>query len=129
MPRIAGVNILENKQIWISLTSIYGIGRSLSYKILNEAKIDPAIEAAKLSAGDLNTLRGIIEGNYKVEGELRREKQMNIKRLKDIGCYRGIRHIKGLPVRGQQTRTNGRTIRGNVRRTMGSGRKPPASPT
>jgi len=129
MPRIAGVNIPENKQIWISLTYIYGIGRSLSYRILEEAGINPAAKADKISAGEFNILRNIIEGKYKVEGELRREKQMNIKRLKDIGCYRGIRHIKGLPVRGQQTRTNGRTIRGNVRRTMGSGRKPPASPT
>jgi len=129
MPRIAGVNIPENKQIWISLTYIYGIGRSLSCRILNEAGIDPQAKTDKLSSDEFNVLRGIIESKYKVEGELRREKQMNIKRLKDIGCYRGIRHIKGLPVRGQQTRTNGRTIRGNVRRTMGSGRKPAASPT
>lgn len=129
MPRIAGVNIPDNKQIWISLTYIFGVGRSLSYKILKQAKINSKTKAADLNAQDLNTLRNTIEGNYKIEGELRREVQMNIKRLKDIGCYRGIRHIKGLPVRGQQTRTNGRTIRGNVRRTMGSGRKPPASPT
>ena len=129
MPRIAGVNIPENKQIWISLTYIYGIGRSLSYKILKEAGVDPAMKTGKLNAESVNAVRNIVESKYKVEGELRQEKQMNIKRLKDIGCYRGIRHIKGLPVRGQQTRTNGRTIRGNVRRTMGSGRKPPASPT
>lgn len=129
MPRIAGINIPENKQIWISLTYIYGIGRSLGKSILKQAHIDEHARADSLNAQELNTLRGIIEGGYKVEGELRREKQMNIKRLKDIGCYRGIRHIKGLPVRGQQTRTNGRTIRGNVRRTMGSGRKPAASPT
>jgi len=83
----------------------------------------------KLSAQELNVLRTVIEGSRKVEGELRREVQMSIKRLKDIGCYRGIRHMKRLPVRGQQTRTNGRTIRGNVRRTMGSGRKPAATPT
>jgi len=129
MPRIAGVNIPENKQIWISLTYIYGIGRSLSVKILKEAGIDPATKTNKLNVEAVNVLRSIVESKYKTEGELRREKQMNIKRLKDIGCYRGIRHIKGLPVRGQQTRTNGRTIRGNVRKTMGSGRKPAASPT
>ena len=129
MPRIAGVNIPENKQIWISLTYIYGIGRCLSVKILKEAGIDPATKTNKLNVEAVNVLRSIVESHYKTEGELRREKQMNRKRLKEIGCYRGIRHIKGLPVRGQQTRTNGRTIRGNVRKTMGSGRKPAASPT
>lgn len=129
MPRIAGINIPDNKRIEIALTYIYGIGASSCKKILAQAKINPDVRSDKLSAADLNALRGLIEGGYKVEGELRREVQMNIKRLKDIKCYRGIRHIKGLPVRGQQTRTNGRTIRGNVRRTMGSGRKPSASPT
>lgn len=129
MPRIAGVNIPDNKPIWISLTYVYGIGRNSSYAILKQAGIDPNVKTASLKATELVALRNTIEGHYKVEGELRREIQMNIKRLKDIGCYRGIRHIKGLPVRGQQTRTNGRTIRGNVRRTMGSGRKPAASPT
>jgi small subunit ribosomal protein S13 len=129
MPRIAGVNIPEDKRIEISLTYVYGIGLSSSKKILSEAKIDSNIRANKLSAAELNTLRGLIEGGYKVEGELRRDVQLSIKRLKDINCYRGIRHMRGLPVRGQQTRTNGRTIRGNVRRTMGSGKKPAASPT
>jgi len=129
MPRIAGVNIPEDKRIEISLTYVYGIGLSSSKKILSEAKIDFNIRANKLSAAELNTLRGLIEGGYKVEGELRRDVQLSIKRLKDINCYRGIRHMRGLPVRGQQTRTNGRTIRGNVRRTMGSGKKPAASPT
>jgi len=129
MPRIAGINIPDNKRIEIALTYVYGIGNSSSKKILTQAKINPDLKSDKLSAADLNTLRGLIEGGYKVEGELRREVQMNIKRLKDINCYRGIRHTKRLPVRGQQTRTNGRTIRGNVRRTMGSGRKPPASAT
>ena len=129
MPRIAGVNIPEDKRIKICLTHVYGIGLSSSKKILSEAKIDSNIRANKLSAAELNTLRGLIEGGYKVEGELRRDVQLSIKRLKDINCYRGIRHMRGLPVRGQQTRTNGRTIRGNVRRTMGSGKKPAASPT
>lgn len=129
MPRIAGINIPENKSIKVSLTYIYGIGFPLSEKILKQTQIDPMIKANKISPEDLNKLRNVIEGAHKVEGELKRDVQMNIKRLKDIGCYRGIRHIKGLPVRGQQTRTNGRTRRGNVRKTMGSGRKPAASPT
>jgi len=129
VPRIAGINIPDNKRIDVALTYIYGLGFSSCKKILAQAKISPDIKSDKLSAADLNSLRSLIEGGYKVEGELRREVQMNIKRLKDINCYRGIRHAKGLPVRGQQTRTNGRTIRGNVRRTMGSGRKPAASPT
>ena len=129
MPRIVGVNIPDDKRIEIALTYVYGIGLSSSKKILSEAKIDSNTRANKLSSTELNTLRGLIEGGYRVEGELRRDVQLSIKRLKDINCYRGIRHMRGLPVRGQQTRTNGRTIRGNVRRTMGSGKKPPASPT
>lgn len=129
MPRIAGVNIPDEKRIEIALTYIYGIGRSLCKRILSEAKVSPDTHAGKLRAEELNALRSLIEGAHKVEGELRREVQMNIKRLRDINSYRGSRHAKGLPVRGQQTRTNGRTIRGNVRRTMGSGRKPAASPT
>jgi small subunit ribosomal protein S13 len=129
MPRIAGVEIPENKKIWIALTYIYGIGRSLSWKILREAKINPELKAKELKPEELNRLKEIIEKNYKVEGDLRREKLMNIKRLKDIGCWRGIRHQKGLPVRGQRTRTNTRTVRGNVRKTVGSGRKPPPQPT
>jgi small subunit ribosomal protein S13 len=129
MPRIAGVNIPENKQILVSLTYIYGIGRPLAQKILNEVKIDPQIKAKELTPEEINLLKEIIEKKYKVEGELRREVMMNIKRLKDIGCWRGIRHLRGLPVRGQRTRTNTRTVRGNVRKTVGSGRKPPPTPT
>lgn len=129
MPRIAGVNIPDDKRIEIALTYIYGIGRSSSKQILVASQLSPDVRAGKLTAKELNTLRTNIEGTRKVEGELRREVQMNIKRLRDINSYRGTRHAKGLPVRGQQTRTNGRTIRGNVRRTMGSGRKPAASPT
>ena len=128
MPRIAGVNIPEQKQIETALTYIYGIGRSLSRKILIETKINPQTKAAQLSAVEVNKLKELIEKNYKIEGELRREKMMNIKRLKDIGSWRGIRHIKGLPVRGQRTKTNTRTVRGNVRKTVGSGRKPPTEP-
>jgi len=124
MARIAGINIPDKKRIEIALTYIYGIGRSLSKRILQETGIDPGIRAEKLSEEQLSKLRGAIEGGkFKIEGDLRREKMMNIKRLKEIGSYRGIRHIKGLPVRGQQTRTNTRTVRGNVRRTMGSGKR------
>ena len=129
MPRIAGVNIPENKQILIALTYIYGIGLALARKILMEAKIDFQKKAKDLTPDQINQLKEIIEKNYKIEGELRREVMMNIKRLKDISSWRGIRHIKGLPVRGQRTRTNTRTVRGNVRRTVGSGRKPPPAPT
>lgn len=129
MPIIAGVNLPENKKILIALTYIYGIGRSLAWKILNDAKIDPQKKTKDLTPDETNRLKSIIEKNYKVEGELRREVMMNIKRFKDIGCWRGLRHIKGLPVRGQRTRTNTRTVRGNVRKTVGSGRKPPPEPT
>jgi len=129
MPRIAGVNIPENKQIEIALTYIYGIGRALSRKILAEAKIDPNLRASQLTPVQVQKVKEIIEKKYKIEGDLRREVMMAIKRLKDISSLRGIRHQKGLPVRGQRTRTNTRTVRGNVRKTVGSGRKPPASPT
>jgi small subunit ribosomal protein S13 len=129
MARIAGVNIPENKRIEIALTYVYGIGRVSSQLILAKAKIDPNTRTSKLSNQEVNRLREVVEKEYRVEGELRREKMMNIKRLKDIGCYRGIRHIKGLPVRGQRTKTNTRTVRGNVRRTMGSGRRKAADKT
>ena len=129
MPRIAGVNVPEKKQIEIALTYIYGIGLPLSRKILVEAKVNPSLRASELSAEEINRLKEIIEKKYKVEGELRREIMMNIKRLKDVGTWRGLRHIKKLPVRGQRTRTNTRTVRGNVRKTVGSGRKPPPEPT
>ncbi len=129
MPRIAGVNIPENKQIEIALTYIYGIGRSLSKKILSAAKIESDKKASELTSQEIASLKDIIEKKYKIEGELRRELMTNLKRLKDIGSWRGFRHIKGLPVRGQRTKTNSRTVRGNVRKTVGSGRKPAASPT
>ncbi|MFH1894393.1 MAG: 30S ribosomal protein S13 [Patescibacteria group bacterium] len=129
MPRISGVNIPENKQIGIGLSYIYGIGTSLSKKILVSAKIDFWRKASELNQEEISRLKDIIEKNYKIEGDLRREIMMNIKRLKDINCWRGVRHVKGLPVRGQRTKTNNRTIRGNVRKTVGSGRKPPAGAT
>ena len=129
MPRIAGVNIPENKRIVISLTYIYGIGNSLSKKILEEMKMDINKKASELSSKEVNDLKEYIEKTYKIEGDLRRQIMINVKRLKDIGAWRGLRHIKGLPVRGQRTKTNNRTVRGNVRKTMGSGRKPPAMAT
>ncbi|HDZ54395.1 MAG TPA: 30S ribosomal protein S13 [Candidatus Nealsonbacteria bacterium] len=128
MPRIIGVNIPEKKQIEIALTYIYGIGNSLSRKILTEAQIDPQKRASQLTSQEISRLKEIIEKNYKIEGELRRELLLNIKRLKDISCWRGIRHIKGLPVRGQRTKTNTRTVRGNVRKTVGSGKRSSLEP-
>jgi len=129
MSRIAGVNIPENKQIEVALTYIYGIGPSLSKKILSQVSINFAKKTSELSAEEISKLKEFIEKNYKIEGELRREVMMNIKRLKDIGAWRGLRHMKGLPVRGQRTKTNNRTVRGNVRKTVGSGRKPSVEPT
>lgn len=129
MPRIVGVNIPDQKPILIALTYIYGIGLPLARRILLEAKINPQKRAKDLNPDEINALKEIIEKKHKIEGELRREIIMNIKRLKDIGSWRGLRHLKGLPVRGQRTRTNTRTVRGNVRKTVGSGRKPPPEPT
>jgi len=106
MPRIAGVNIPEKKQIMIALTYIYGIGNSLAREILVKAKIDPMKKSSQLQEKEIGKLREIIEGNYKTEGSLRREIIGNIKRLKEIRCWRGIRHLRGLPVRGQKTRKN-----------------------
>jgi small subunit ribosomal protein S13 len=123
MARIAGVTLPAQKRIDIGLTYIYGIGLVTSKKILTETGIDPAVRVKDLTEAQANKLRDVVEKTYKVEGELRREVLSNIKRLKDIGSYRGSRHIKGLPVRGQRTKTNTRTIRGNVRRTTGSGKR------
>lgn len=122
MLRISGVNIPDNKGIEISLTYIFGIGRSSAANILNELKIDKQKKTKDLSEKEQNEIRTYVEKKLKVEGELKHEIRDNIKRLKEIGCYRGIRHQRGLPVRGQRTKTNTRTIRGNVRRTMGSGK-------
>lgn len=129
MPRIAGVNIPENKRTVIALTYIYGIGDALSEKILKELKLDLNKRASQLTQEEIGILKDYIEKNYKIEGDLRRQTMINIKRLKDVGAWRGLRHMKGLPVRGQRTKTNNRTVRGNTRKTMGSGRKPAASPT
>lgn len=121
--RIAGVNIPDNKKIPIALSYIYGIGRPLALGILEKAKVSESKRAKDLTPQEINKLREIIEKNYKIEGELRREIMLNIKRLHDIGSYRGARHKRGLPTRGQRTKTNSRTRRGNVRKTMTSGRK------
>jgi len=129
MARIAGVNIPDDKRIEIALTYIHGIGRSRSNQILSALDMDPGARTKKLGENDISKLKDYIEKNFTIEGELRHQRQMNIKRLKDIGCYRGIRHAKGLPVRGQKTKTNTRTVRGNIRKTMGSGRKPAAEKT
>lgn len=129
MARIAGVNLPKNKRVEIALTYLYGIGLPLSQKILKLTEIDPNIRTDDLKEDQVNKLREMIEKNHRVEGDLRREVLMNIKRLKEIGAYRGDRHSKNLPVRGQRTKTNTRTVRGNVRKTMGSGRKPAAQKT
>ncbi|MDP2909800.1 MAG: 30S ribosomal protein S13 [bacterium] len=129
MPRIAGVDIPNDKRIDVALTYIFGIGSALSKQILGKAKIDPSVKTSNLKIEEINALKDIIEKDYRVEGVLKRDIITNIKRFKEIGCWRGYRHIKGLPVRGQRTKTNNRTVRGNIRKTVGSGRKPPPGPT
>jgi small subunit ribosomal protein S13 len=128
MARISGTNIPKEKRIVISLTYIYGIGPTLSKKILKEAGVDESTRAGKLTDDETKKIREIVEKKYKTEGELRRERRDSVDRLKRIDCYRGVRHKKGLPVRGQNTRTNNRTLRGNVRKVAGSGKKAPPSP-
>lgn len=129
MARIAGVTIPNEKRIEASLRYIYGIGLTLSKKILAETKVDPNKRTKDLDEAELNRLREYIEKELKTEGTLRQQVLVNIKLLKEIGSYRGIRHIRGLPVRGQRTKTNSRTRHGNVRRTAGSGRKKSAEKT
>ncbi|MFO0705139.1 MAG: 30S ribosomal protein S13 [Candidatus Andersenbacteria bacterium] len=123
MARIAGVNLNPLKNMSVALTAIYGIGRPRALKLLKEASIDPVKKAKELTSTEENRLRTLIAKHFKVEGDLRRETQLNIKRLKDVGAFRGSRHAKHLPARGQSSRRNSRTVRGNVRITMGSGRK------
>ncbi len=122
MARIAGIDIPREKRIEIALTYIYGIGPAIAGKILKDANVDPDTRVRDLTDTDVNNLRNIIEKQYQVEGDLRREVQLSIKRLMDIGCYRGLRHRRGLPARGQRTRTNSRTRKGPAR-TAGSGRR------
>jgi small subunit ribosomal protein S13 len=122
MARIAGVDLPRDKRVEVSLTYIYGIGRSRSQEILDQAGVSPDTRVRELSEAEVARLREVIDRNYRVEGDLRREVAMNIKRLQEIGCYRGIRHRKGLPVRGQRTRTNARQKRG-ARKTVAGKRR------
>jgi len=122
MARIAGVEIPKNKRGFVALTYIYGIGRSSAYEILRKAEVDPFKKVEEWTDEEQARIRSIINNEYKVEGELRAEVQLNIKRLIDINCYRGIRHKKGLPVRGQRTRTNARTRKGK-RKTIANKKK------
>lgn len=119
--RVLGITIPDDKRLEISLTSIYGIGRPLAHKILEASKVDFSKKAKELTTAEENEIRKNIE-EHKLEGELRREVSGNIKRLRDIKCYRGVRHLRKLPVRGQRTKTNARTLKG-VKKTAGSGRK------
>ncbi len=122
--RIAGVNIPNNKRVEIALTYVYGVGKARANEILKKVKINPDTRVNDLTDDQVNTLRTAVEkGGFVIEGDLKREVLGNIKRLKEVKCYRGTRHSRGLPVRGQRTKTNNRTVRGNSRKTMGSGRK------
>ncbi len=121
--RLAGINIPDNKHIEISLTYVFGIGRFLAAQILKEAKIDLMKRTKDLTPEEINRVKEVIEKKYKIEGELRQNIKQNLERLKEIQCYRGVRHLKRLPVRGQRTKTNSRTVRGNVRKTVGSGKR------
>ncbi len=122
MARIAGVDLPRDKRVEIGLTYIYGIGQTTASKILAETGIDPDIRVRDLEENDVNKIRDYIDHNLKVEGDLRRETSMNIKRLVEVGCYRGVRHRKGLPVRGQSTKQNARTRKG-PKRTQGGKKK------
>jgi small subunit ribosomal protein S13 len=122
MARIAGVDIPNDKQVAISLTYIYGIGRTQAQKILAQTKVDPTVRVRDLADEEINRIREVIDKGHIVEGDLRREVRQNIQRLVEINCYRGIRHRRGLPVHGQRTRTNARTKRG-VRRTVAGKRR------
>lgn len=122
MARLAGVDLPNEKRVEIGLTAIYGIGRPTALEILKKANVDPNIRVKDLSEEEVGAIRKVIEAEYEVEGELRREVSMNIKRLMEIGCYRGIRHRRGLPVRGQKTKTNARTRKG-PKKTVGRKKK------
>lgn len=123
MARIAGVDLPKEKRIEAALTYIFGIGFTSSQKILEEAGVDPNIRVNKLTDEDVAKIRAVIDASYKVEGSLRTETTMNIKRLMDIGCYRGLRHRRGLPVHGQRTKTNARTRKGRKKTVTGKRRK------
>lgn len=123
MARIAGVDVPADKQVWVSLQYIYGIGRSLSLRIIDKAGVEPATRIKDLAEEDLNRLREVIDREFRVEGDLRKEVNLNIKRLMDIGSYRGLRHRHNLPVHGQRTRTNARTRRGQRKTVAGRGQR------
>ncbi|MCK8602658.1 30S ribosomal protein S13 [Desulfoferrobacter suflitae] len=123
MARIAGIDLPKNKRIEIALTYIYGIGRTTSQKILQQAGVDYNTKSDDLTESQINAIRQIIDSELKVEGDLRTEISMNIKRLMDLGCYRGLRHRRGLPVRGQRTHTNARTRKGPRRSVIGKRKK------
>jgi len=123
LARIAGVDLPRNKRMEIALTYIYGIGRTAAKKILQEAEVSENTKSDDLTDAELTRIRNVIDSHYKVEGDLRREISMNIKRLMDIGCYRGLRHRKSLPVRGQRTHTNARTRKGPRRSVVGKRKK------
>lgn len=128
--RIAGVNIPNNKRVEIALTYIYGVGRPRANKILKSLKLNPDTRVNDLTEDEANALRNTVEkSGFLIEGDLKREVLGNIKRLKEIKCFRGVRHMRQLPARGQRTKTNSRTVRGNVRKTMGSGRKDTSAKT
>ncbi len=125
MARVAGVELPKNKRMEIALTYIYGVGRASAKKILTEANVDLAKKSDDLSGEEQARIRNVIDATYKVEGDLRREIQQNIKRLMDLGCYRGLRHRRGLPVRGQRTHTNARTRKGPRKVVAGKKQAPP----
>lgn len=122
MPRILGINIPDQKKILYSLPYLYGIGLTTARTVLQSAGVDPKKLASELTAEEISKIQKVIEGGYKVEGDLRKEVSQNIKRLKEVGAWRGMRHARRLPIHGR-SKTNSRTTRGNVRKTMGSGRK------
>ncbi|MBI4438070.1 30S ribosomal protein S13 [Candidatus Uhrbacteria bacterium] len=123
MARIAGINIPTQKRVVIALTYVYGIGKPTAVAVLKEAGVSEDIRVKDLTDDQVNSIRTLVEKNRRLEGDLRRDRLASIKRLKEIGSYRGARHAKHLPARGQRTKTNSRTVRGNMRKTMGSGRR------
>lgn len=127
--RVKGVTLPEKKRVEIALTYLFGIGVPSAKKILKEIGVEPQTRTKDLTSTEIRKMTDAIDAHYVVEGDLRRDVMLNVKRLKDIGTYRGIRHAKGLPVRGQRTKTNTRTVRGNVRKTAGSGKRKAAAKT
>jgi small subunit ribosomal protein S13 len=123
LARIAGIDLPRNKRIDIALTYIYGIGRTTATQVLKEARVEPSTKTSELNDGEITSIRQVIDQTCKVEGDLRREVSMNIKRLMDLGCYRGLRHRRSLPVNGQRTHTNARTRKGPRRSVVGKRKK------